>query len=313
MIVVTGGAGFVGSNIVGRLGADGHDVTVVDDLADPRKLPNVLHAPITDVVDLDDFLVLLREDSALLRDVTAVVHQGACSSTTESDVRLVMRRNHEYSREVVRWCLRAGVPLVYASSAAVYGASTAFSEDDANERPANLYGWSKLLTDRFVRRALPTATSQVVGLRYFNVYGPGEAHKDEMASIVAQLHRELLSDGTATIFGASHGLAAGQQRRDFVSVHDVVDVVAWFLDHPDRSGVFNVGTGECPTFAEVAELVVASHGSGRVVHRPFPPELVDRYQPYTRADLTRLRGAGYLEAFTPVTDGVPAYVRALDA
>lgn len=312
MIVVTGGAGFIGSNLVTALADRGlGDVLVVDRLDDDRKRPHVERPQVAAYLDRDEFLRMVTGGSADLADVTGVFHQGACSSTTHPDEDHVMSLNRDYSIALVRWCVDHAVPLVYASSAAVYGAGDAFAEVAANERPANVYARSKLLVDREVRAALDGASSQLVGLRYFNVYGPGEAHKDEMASLAAQLHAEVRSRGTATIFGASHGLGPGEQRRDFVSVDDVVDVVLWFAAHPEVSGIFNVGTGESRTFGELASIV-ADHGGGRVVHRPFPPELVDRYQPSTCADLTALRAAGYGGRFTSMPDGVRRYLEWLD-
>ena len=313
MIVVTGGAGFIGSNIVHALNGRGlDDVVVVDDLTDTRKVANIADARFEDYLDRGEFLRRVEADDAEIARATLIIHQGATSSTTVSDGRAVMENNYEYSKRLVEFCLRQRIPLIYASSAAVYGRSTVWRESPENEVPANVYGLSKLMVDNHVRRALPTAGSQLVGLRYFNVYGEREDHKDEMASVAAQLDDELRAHGTATIFGASHGVGPGQQRRDFVAVTDVVDVVLWFADHPDRSGIFNVGTGVDRSFREVAEAVIAHRGSGERRFREFPAELHDRYQPLTTADLGALRAIGYSAGFTPIEVGIPRYLEARD-
>ena len=308
MIVVTGGAGFVGSNVVHALNARGvRDILVVDDLSDSRKVANLLDADIADYLDRDDFLALVEAGTGL-DHVTSIIHQGACTSTTEPDGRYVMRANLGYSTSLLNWCLARSVPLVYASSAAVYGAGDAFGVDARNERPLNVYGWSKLLFDQRVRRALPDAECQIVGLRYFNVYGPRESHKDEMASMVLQLDDQIAAHGEARIFGAGAGCDAGSHRRDFVHVDDVVSVLLWFFDHPDRSGVFNCGTGTSRSFEEVAHSIIEFRGTGRLAYMPFPTTLEARYQSFTEADLATLRAAGCDVAFTPVEDGVAAYL-----
>ncbi|HEX7079935.1 MAG TPA: ADP-glyceromanno-heptose 6-epimerase [Gammaproteobacteria bacterium] len=311
MIVVTGGAGFIGSNLVGGLNARGEtEIVVVDDLTDGRKFANLVGREIADYWDKDALFDRLRRPGA--PKPRAVFHQGACAVTTEWNGRLMMDANYRYSVEVLDYCLAERVPLIYASSAAVYGTSRTFAENDAvAERPLNVYGWSKLVFDRHVRRRLATASSQVAGLRYFNVYGPGEAHKGRMASIVYHLHHEVMEDGRARLFGAYDGYAAGEQRRDFVHVDDVVAVNLWLLDHPEVSGVFNVGTGRAATFNEVARAVIAWHGEGEIEYVPFPEELKSRYQSFTEADLAALRRAGYAGEFRGVDAGVPAYLDVL--
>lgn len=308
MIVVTGGAGFIGGHVVRSLAGSGEEVGVVDVLDHDGKLRNIASAPIEDLIAPDRFLDLVRSGSSLLDDVTAVVHQGACTATTHPDGRYVMDNNHHYSSCLARWCLDRSVPFLYASSASVYGTSASCAEEPCNEHPRSVYALSKLLTDRLVRRLLPTAGSQLVGLRYFNVYGTGEDHKGDMRSIVAQLDDEVRRRGVATVFGASHGFGPGEQRRDFVAVEDVVSVVRWFLERPQVSGVFNVGTGRSRTFREVAETVIASRGTGELRFKEFPPELVDHYQPATEADLTRLRSVGYAAPFVDVEEGIPRYL-----
>lgn len=311
MIIVTGGAGFIGSNIVRELNARGiDDIVVVDDLTDGRKFANLVDCAIADYWDKDTLLARLAGGRAA--KPTAIFHQGACAVTTEWDGRYMMDVNYRYSVELLEYCVEARVPLVYASSAAVYGTSTSFAEADPRaERPLNVYGWSKLMFDRYVRRRLPSAGSQIAGLRYFNVYGPGEAHKGGMASVALHLHRQLAADGEARLFGAHDGYAAGEQRRDFIHVDDVVRVNLWLLDHGDVSGVFNVGTGASATFNDVARAVIAWHGHGSIRYIPFPEELKSRYQSFTEADVSALRARGYGGEFLDVSAGVRAYLDAV--
>jgi ADP-L-glycero-D-manno-heptose 6-epimerase len=224
----------------------------------------------------------------------------------------MMETNYQYSMNLLDYCLDARVPLIYASSAAVYGASTTFRENDPGlERPLNVYGYSKLLFDQQVRRRLANARSQVVGLRYFNVYGPGEAHKGSMASVAYHLSEQLKTAGEARLFEASAGYAAGEQRRDFVYIDDVVRVILWFHAHPDTSGIFNVGTGKSATFNELAHAIIAKHGSGSIRYIPFPDGLKASYQSFTEADIGQLRAAGYNEPFKDVRAGAAAYLDAL--
>lgn len=309
MIVVTGGAGFVGSNLVHGLARRGASAPlVVDDLTVGGKVANLAGVEIHGYLDRDDFLERFERGAPELGAVTAVLHQGAITDTTDDDGRRMIACNTTYSTRLLEACLVRRVPFIYASSAAVYGRSPTCRELPADEAPVNVYAFSKLLVDNRVRRELSRASSQVVGLRYFNVYGPREAHKGAMASLVLQLDDQLAAGGPARIFGATETCAAGEQQRDYVHVEDVVEVVLWFLDHPDRSGIFNCGTGRARTANDLAAAVVAARGGGEVVHVPFPPTLRGRYQERTEADLTRLRAAGCDHTFRELEVGVAEYV-----
>lgn len=310
VIVVTGGSGFIGSNLVHAFSAESPtpDLLVVDHLKNGRKYRNLLGSAVADYLDRDDFLAMVERDDAALAGVRAVIHQGACSTTTEWDGQYMLRNNFEYSKKLLHWCLRRSVPLIYASSASVYGNGREFREDPANEAPLNVYGYSKKLFDDYVRRLLPRARSQVVGLRYFNVYGPREGHKGSMASVAFHFDRQVRELSAVRLFEGSDGYGPGEQRRDFVHVADVVAVNRWLLAHPEVSGIFNVGTGRAQTFNEVAYAVIGYHDRGRIEYIPFPSSLVGSYQSFTEADLTSLRAAGYTAPFRPVEHGVPEYL-----
>jgi ADP-L-glycero-D-manno-heptose 6-epimerase len=311
MLVVTGGAGFIGSNLVRELNRRGHDeIAVVDDLTDGRKFVNLVGCDIADYLDKDDFLARLANGS--LGKIEAIFHQGACAVTTEWDGRYMMDNNYRYSVALLDYAQANAVPLIYASSAAVYGASGVFKEDDARaERPLNVYGYSKLLLDAHVRRRRAGARAPIVGLRYFNVYGPGEAHKGSMASVAFHLNGQVAASGEARLFEGSDGYAAGEQRRDFVYVGDVAAVNVWFYEQRRVSGIFNVGTGASATFNDVANAIIAWHGKGKIRYIPFPEELKGRYQSFTEADIGALRAAGYDAPFRDVRAGVKAYLDAL--
>jgi ADP-L-glycero-D-manno-heptose 6-epimerase len=306
LILVTGGAGMIGSNIVHGLNARGlTDILVVDDLSEGRKFRNIADAAIADYEDRDDFLRRIDRDEEL--GLEAVFHQGACSTTTEWDGRFMMRVNYDYSKRLLYYCIRRKIPVVYASSAAVYGGQAGFREDPQCERPLNVYGYSKKLFDDHVRQLLPKVGSPVAGLRYFNVYGPREFHKGDMASVALHLYRQVSAGGTARLFGAYDGYGPGEQRRDFIHVDDVAAVNFWCWDTA-ASGLFNCGTGRSESFRELAEGVIAAHGSGAIEYMDFPEHLKGRYQSFTEADLTRLRAAGYNASFQPLASGVADYV-----
>jgi len=312
MIIVTGGAGFIGANIVKALNRRGHtDVMVVDDLRDGVKIVNLADCEIQDYLDKADFLRRIDSSQALADRIEVVFHQGACANTTEWDGRFMLENNYEYSKSLLHYCHARRVPFLYASSASVYGMGPVFKEDRRYERPLNVYAYSKFLFDQYVRRVLPAAESQIVGLRYFNVYGPREQHKGSMASVAFHFNKQVLETGRVHLFQGSGDYADGEQRRDFIYVGDVVDVNLWCLNHPEISGVFNLGTGRSQTFNEVANAVIAFHGCGQVEYIPFPEALKGRYQSFTQADMTLLTEAGLDQRFRPVEEGVPLYLAAL--
>ncbi|WP_447527271.1 ADP-glyceromanno-heptose 6-epimerase [Vreelandella sp. TE19] len=317
MIVVTGGAGFIGANIVKALNARGRtDILVVDDLSDGTKFVNLVDCTLFDYRDKDDFIAeikaSLRGEPNDLPAIEAVFHEGACSDTTEWDGQYMMDNNFEYSKVLLEYCEQHGAALLYASSAATYGGSEVFKEDPSFEKPLNVYGYSKLLFDQHVRARMPTLSTQVVGFRYFNVYGPREQHKGKMASVAFHNHRQVSAGETLKLFGAHDGFEAGMQSRDFVYVGDVVDVNLWFLDHPSVSGIFNLGTGRAEPFKAIGEAVIDYYGKGQIDYIDFPEELKGRYQSYTRADIGRLREAGCDVEFKTVAQGVKAYLEWLN-
>ena len=315
--IVTGAAGFIGSRIVAGLNACGvTDIVAVDNLAHADKFRNLAGCEIADYLDQSELFSEIQKFN-----VEAVLHQGACSDTMESDGRYMMQNNYAYSRRLLEWCQEEDVPLLYASSASVYGNGQAgFREERACERPLNVYGYSKFLFDQFVRKA--RLNSQVVGLRYFNVYGPNEQHKGRMASVAFHAYNQLRDAGKVKLFVGSDGYGNGEQRRDFVYVDDVVDVNLWLLEHRDVSGIFNCGTGRSQTFNQLAAATInAAQGSDLALHDlvakglieyiPFPEALKGKYQSFTEADLARLRAAGYEAPFRTVEQGVRAYVAEL--
>ena len=308
MFIVTGGAGFIGSNIVRGLNDRGiTDILVVDDLSDGRKCANLADLDVRDYLDKDDFLRRIEAGEAF-DSVDAVFHEGACSTTTEWDGRLMMATNYAYSKALLDWCVAREAPFLYASSAAVYGNGTRFRETRECERPLNVYAYSKFLFDCYLRARLPDFASQVVGLRYFNVYGPREQHKGAMASVAYHFYNQLGDSGRVRLFEGADGYGPGEQKRDFVHVDDVVAVNLWLLDHPEVSGIFNVGTGRAQTFNEVARTAINWHSGGGIDYVAFPDHLRGRYQSFTEADIGALRGVGYDRPFMPVESGVPRYM-----
>lgn len=329
-IVVTGAAGFIGSNLVKGLNARGIDnIIAVDDLTQGDKFRNLADLKIADYIDAGDFYKRFADGA--FGKVEAVFHEGACSDTMELDGKYMMANNYSLSCGLFDACQRQGTRLLYASSAATYGGSDTFSESPEFEKPLNVYGYSKLLFDQRLRRELGArfekAQTQVAGFRYFNVYGPREQHKGRMASVAFHQFNQFQADGKVKLFGSYGGYGAGGQIRDFVFIDDVVAVNLWFLDNPEKSGIFNLGTGRAQPFNDVAIAVVntlrqgqhatplsleeAVHG-GMIDYIGFPEALVGKYQSYTQADLSALRAAGCQHSFANVQAGVSAYMQWLN-
>ena len=322
-VVVTGAAGMIGSNLVHGLNAAGiDDIIAVDDLTEGMKYRNLLGAGISDYFDRAEFYE--RFERGQLGRIEAIFHEGACSDTMQHDGRYMLENNYRCSKRLLDACQTQGVRLLYASSAATYGDSGVFRESPQFERPLNVYGYSKLLFDNVVRRMLPTARHQVVGFRYFNVYGPRERHKGRMASVAFHHFGQIRESGKVRLFGEYGGYGPGEQSRDFVYVDDVVAVNLWFLRQPGRSGVFNVGTGRSEPFNDVAHSMInatrALRGQpplslqeqvaqGLIEYIPFPEALIGKYQCHTQADLTRLRDSGCDLAFVDVASGVQRYAQ----
>jgi ADP-L-glycero-D-manno-heptose 6-epimerase len=316
VIIVTGGAGFIGSNLIHELNSAGErNILLVDNFAPALNLSgpkflNLAGAEYADYMDKREFRAALKAGEFEGTKVRAILHQGACSNTLEDDGRYMMDNNFTCSKELLHFALEHRIPFVYASTAAVYGGSTNFAEVAANERPLNVYGYSKLVFDNYVRRLIPEMKSTVVGLRYFNVYGPREQHKGRMASVIHHFTRELKDKGRISMFEGSGGYGNGEQRRDFVFVKDLAQINMFFsgLLHEGPKipvhAVVNAGTGVARTFKAVAEALIQVHGPGKIEYIPFPGDLKNRYQHYTQAETTSLRACGYTAPFTPIEEGV---------
>lgn len=327
--IVTGAAGFIGANLVKALNERGvSKIIAVDNLAKAEKFKNLVDCDIADYIDKQDFIARIQAGH-FDGDVEAIFHEGACSDTMETDGRYMMENNYRYSSILLDWCLDQDVQFLYASSAATYGASSVFKEERQNEGPLNVYGYSKFLFDQIVRQRLAKApSSQIVGFRYFNVYGPREQHKGRMASVAFHNFHQYRAEGKVKLFAGSHGYADGGQMRDFVYVEDVAKVNLFFLDHPEQSGIFNLGSGRAQSFNDVA--VAAVNGcrrhnglepqalaelqqSGQIEYIAFPEALKGKYQAYTQADLGALRAAGYSAPMATVEEGVSRYIDWLQA
>jgi ADP-L-glycero-D-manno-heptose 6-epimerase len=309
MIIVTGAAGFIGSRLIKALNTLGYDdILAVDDLTDGKKFVNLANVRIADYEDKDYFLTsgLAKRSTDTIE---VIFHQGACSVTTEWDGRYMMENNYVYSKELLRYAQQRKIPFIYASSAAVYGNGHIFQEDDAYEKPINVYGYSKYLFDQWVRALLPQTESQIAGCRYFNVYGPGEDHKGSMASVAYHLQQQLKQGDVVRLFQGCDGYGDGEQRRDFVYVDDVVAVNIWLWQNPRVRGIFNIGTGRAQPFNDVARAIIKEAERGQIDYIPFPPHLIGHYQSFTEANLSLLRSVGYTGTFKTVEEGVAAYWR----
>lgn len=326
MIIVTGGCGFIGSNIIKQLNSRGvNDIIVVDELTDGKKFTNIVDCDIADYLDKDDLLTKITSNT--LPQISCIFHQGACSTTTEWDGQFMMNTNYEYSKTLLHYCIDNNIQFIYASSASVYGGGQTsveeFSEQREYEKPLNVYGYSKFLFDQYVRKLLSSSDTkhtlpQIAGLRYFNVYGPREQHKGSMASVAFHLHHQLKNNGKIKLFSGIDGYDNGEQRRDFVYVDDVVDLNLWLMNNPNKSGIFNCGTGRSQTFNDIAHAVLRYHKEqhqreGSLEYIPFPDHLKGAYQSFTQADMSLIKEQKYNRTFKTVEEGVHAYLSWLDS
>ena len=320
MYIVTGGAGFIGSNLVHELNANGiTEILIVDNFANTCKFENLNGARFVDYLDKREFRRAIREKAVGISKVEAILHLGACSNTLVDDGVYMMDNNFEYSKDLLHFAIDANAPLVYASTAAVYGLGGPgrFTAALENERPINIYGFSKLAFDHYFRHQLEIGAVPMtaVGLRYFNVYGPREEHKGRMASVIHHFTKQIKEHGRVRLFEGTGGYGDGEQRRDFVYVRDVAKLNMFFAQigpykpkpgEPRQiyRGVANAGSGVSRTFNDVARCLMAVHSECPIEYIPFPPDLEGRYQHYTEADLTALRELGYDSAMTPLEQGI---------
>ena len=328
-IVVTGAAGFIGANLVKALNERGmKNIIAVDNLTRADKFRNLVDCDIADYVDKHDFIARIQAGH-YDGEIDAIFHEGACSDTMESDGHYMMENNYRYSMILLDWCQDQDVQFLYASSAATYGSTDTFREERQYEGPLNVYGYSKFLFDQIVRQRLAQKpSSQIVGFRYFNVYGPRETHKGRMASVAFHNYNQFRADGRVKLFEGSHGYGNGGQQRDFVFVDDVAKVNLFFLDHPQKSGIFNLGSGRAQSFNDVAVAAVNGcrkaknesplsleelRAQGLLEYIAFPEALKGKYQAFTQADLTKLREAGYDAPMATVEEGVARYMEWLHA
>jgi len=314
MIIVTGGAGFIGSNIVKALNERGRsDILIVDNLGKGEKYKNLIGLKFYDYIHRDDFLRMIIDGEFDDYGIEVIFHEGACSDTMEYDVNYMIKTNYEYSRELFNFCADNEVDFIYASSASTYGdGENGFREIPTCENALNPYAFSKLLFDRYVRENLQDIENKVIGLRYFNVFGPQEFHKGRMASIAYQMYKQIKNSGVIKLFKGTDGYKDGEQCRDFIYVKDVAKVNLWCFENEIANGVYNCGTGNATTFNALAQAVISALGKGEIEYIDFPKELEGKYQSFTQADTRKILNAGYDEGFTNINDAVQDYCNFLN-
>ncbi len=319
LILVTGGAGFIGSNIIRMLNVRGlRNIIVVDDLRDGKKATNLSGLDIFDYIDYTDLFTELSKPSGnYSKSIECIFHQGACTDTTEWDGKYMMDVNYTYSKNLLDWAQDHQIHFIYASSASVYGTGNSFIEHRDYEFPINIYAYSKFLFDEYVRgkiKSKDSRESNIIGLRYFNVYGFGESHKVHMTSPIHHFYHQLINSGTIKLFEGSGGYKDGEQRRDYIFIDDVVKVNLWFYDNlaSEVSGIFNTGTGVSETFNTIASKIIDYFGSGSIEYIDFPEKLIGSYQSNTQADITALRECGYEESFITLKEGITLYIKQLE-
>ncbi|MFC1721271.1 ADP-glyceromanno-heptose 6-epimerase [Patescibacteria group bacterium] len=309
-IIVTGGAGFIGANIVKGLNEDGYKhITIVDQLTNDGRWKNLADISYDQYFDKDDFLDRIQNNT--LGNVDVIIHIGACSSTVEVDENFLLYNNTIYSKELFDYCTQNNCRFIYASSAATYGnGDMGYDDNERNLKPMNCYGYSKHLFDQWVLDS-EEKPRQWAGLKFFNVYGPYENHKGRMASMVYHGYNQIVDSGKVKLFKShKEGYVDGGQKRDFVYIKDVVNVVSFFLNNPDKSGIFNVGTGKARTFLDMQKAIFAAlNKEPNIKFIDIPEDLQDKYQYYTEADITNLRSVGYQDEFYSLEDGVKDYVQ----
>ncbi|VFP78908.1 ADP-L-glycero-D-manno-heptose-6-epimerase [Candidatus Erwinia haradaeae] len=308
MVIVTGGAGFIGSNIIHSLNEKNYtDILVVDNLNNGIKFSNISNLHISDYIDKESFRISILTNKHFFRNVEAVFHEGACTDTTEWNGKYMMDNNYQYSKDLLNWCITQNIPFLYASSASVYGhCKTECLEESKYESPLNIYSYSKMLFDHYVRKALKKAKSPICGCRYFNVYGEKETHKNNMASIIFHLNKQIQTGKDPQLFIGSHNF-----KRDFIYVKDAVSIKLWLWENT-ISGIFNCGSGVATSFQEVAEIILEFHKKNEIQYIPFPENLKGFYQKFTKANLTKLKKTGYIPSFKHIKIGVLEYIKSLN-
>jgi len=313
MIVVTGGAGFIGSALITALNKRAiSDILVVDELESDEKWRNLQNLSFADYIEKDDFLELVIEDK-LTACIEAIFHLGACTSTTETNASYLIKNNYEYSKLLAQWATKANIRFIYASSAATYGDGSAGFSDDEDKidelRPLNIYGYSKHIFDLWARRT--GLLKRIVGLKYFNVFGPNEYHKADMRSFVIKAFEQIQTTGKVRLFKSyKPEYADGEQLRDFIYVKDAVDMTLFFLDNPKKAGLFNIGTGKARTWNDLVKAVFAAIGKEpKIEYIEMPEAIRNQYQYFTQADMAKLRKAGYKKQTTSLENAIKNYVQ----